>query len=589
MSTTTFLMALASIARGQTVLDWADDFDAYNAEPFSGTSGWEAGYSGDAWTAAGTDGVHNLTNAWSSGQWGADSSFSNYLVQTGHTNDDFLLEVDVLSDDDDALGVVFRWTDIDNYYVVFWSHHWYPGTADGDWQDDGPYAKLYSIRNGSATELGSVQDAQYGVGQVHRVRVIAVGDAIDVWLDEDRDGVFEASERTFSVSDGDHAEGSVGLYSYSNGDGTLNSWFDDLEVHVFDVDTDGDGVLDGEDVCPELQDPGQEDLDGDGLGDLCDGDADGDGADLAEGDCDDRDAEVHPGADELCNGIDDDCDLAFDEDPVDGATWYTDADGDGHGDPLDATVACVQPPGSSASYGDCDDDDNAIHPDAPEQCDDVDHDCDGEVDDDVQYVDWFPDADGDGFGDGGGQPVNDCVQPDGYAPMGDCDDDEPDANPAEVERCDGIDNDCDGATDESGSFGETVWYADPDGDGYAVSDAPGVLACDPPPGHTGALGDCDEGNPDVNPGADEVPGNGIDEDCDGLDVLTDDRDRAPEAMAYRADPMAGCGCASGGGAGAWTLAMLAVTLLRHRQRAGRQREVEGADDPAIAEPAALSP
>jgi hypothetical protein len=97
------------------------------------------------------------------------------------------------------------------------------------------------------------------------------------------------------------------------------------------------------------------------------------------GDCDDSDADVHPGADESCDGVDEDCDGSADEAPaVDAPTWYGDGDDDGYGDPDAAEAACDAPEGTVALPGDCDDGDPDIHPDAVETClDDVDQDCDG--------------------------------------------------------------------------------------------------------------------------------------------------------------------------------------------------------------------
>ena len=106
-------------------------------------------------------------------------------------------------------------------------------------------------------------------------------------------------------------------------------------------------------------------------------DGDGDGYPDAE-DCDDGDAAVHPGADELCDGVDNDCDGAVDEDPVDEPTWYADEDEDGYGCDDTTRQACEAPTGYAAVGGDCDDGDDTIHPGASEVCGDgVDSDCDG--------------------------------------------------------------------------------------------------------------------------------------------------------------------------------------------------------------------
>ena len=97
------------------------------------------------------------------------------------------------------------------------------------------------------------------------------------------------------------------------------------------------------------------------------------------GDCDDTDAAIHPLASEICDGIDNNCNGDIDEDAVDQQSLYTDADGDGFGDPASPVEAC---PGAGLVYddSDCDDTDATVHPDAPEDWyDDVDSDCDGEL------------------------------------------------------------------------------------------------------------------------------------------------------------------------------------------------------------------
>src|SRR5688572_33369605 len=93
-------------------------------------------------------------------------------------------------------------------------------------------------------------------------------------------------------------------------------------------------------------------------------DEDGDGHVLPR-DCDDGDADIHPGADEWCNTIDDDCDALIDEDAVDGDVGFVDADGDGVGNGALPLVSCTVP-GWAPVPGDCDDGDHARSPLLPD-------------------------------------------------------------------------------------------------------------------------------------------------------------------------------------------------------------------------------
>jgi hypothetical protein len=312
-----------------------------------------------------------------------------------------------------------------------------------------------------------------------------------------------------------------------------------------EVDLDGDGWL----GCPELRfgtllpadcDNRRADVrpylredcfDGvdnncDGRTDLADdGDLDGDGWTVCDGDCNDdpadpEGAQVSPAAVERCNLLDDDCngrtDEGFDQDgdggiaeavvvegtqcaalvanglPIDcdDANRYVrsgltercdgldnDCDGwidDGGSDDADGD-------GVTACDGDCDDGNPAVHPFALELCDSIDHDCDGDP-----YTDRTGGLDDDGDGFAG-------------ACHGDCAEGDPDVAPDRVDdQCNGVDDDCDGVVD--------AFVADRDGDG---------ATCD----------DCDDGDPDVRPGAEEICGDGIDDDCADGDLPCPDPTR----------------------------------------------------------------
>ena len=111
-------------------------------------------------------------------------------------------------------------------------------------------------------------------------------------------------------------------------------------------------------------------------------DEDGDGVASVETggtDCDDGDPDVHPGADEVCDGKDNNCDTMIDAGALDAGTWYTDADGDGYGDPASATLACEAPEGAVTDATDCDDATADAHPGLEEVCaDHLDNNCDGD-------------------------------------------------------------------------------------------------------------------------------------------------------------------------------------------------------------------
>ncbi len=109
-----------------------------------------------------------------------------------------------------------------------------------------------------------------------------------------------------------------------------------------------------------------------------------------------------------------------------------------------------------------------------------------------------------------------CGDADGdtFAAPGDCDDNDPNVSPGATETCDGVDNDCDGATDETGASGCVTWYQDMDGDGFGNTNSGAKCDCKKPQGAATIGGDCNDTNAQARPDAPEVC-DGLDNNCDG--------------------------------------------------------------------------
>lgn len=236
--------------------------------------------------------------------------------------------------------------------------------------------------------------------------------------------------------------------------------------------------------------------------------------------CADEDPDRYPGAQEWCNNKDDDCDGLQDEpDALDARTYYQDADGDRYGNPTVTQLGCRLLSGWSSNSLDCDDTDAALSPAAQESCDaaEVDEDCDGlanDADPDVVYVSaWYPDADGDGYGDSSDPGTGWCSPPAGLVSENtDCNDEEEGSFPGAPELCGGGDEDCDGLVDEVEAVDAPTWYLDNDGDGFG-SVLGTTVACTPPASYVALSSDCDDASATASPAAAERC-NSVDDDCD---------------------------------------------------------------------------
>ena len=241
----------------------------------------------------------------------------------------------------------------------------------------------------------------------------------------------------------------------------------DTNGDACDPDQDNDYLDNEVDNCPLHWNPDQEDLDNDGTGDVCEDDLDGDGA-LDKVDCAPLNPAAYPGAQELCDGADNDCNGAADEGfpdtDYDGLKNCLDPDDDGDGTPDDADCAPLNP---------------SVHPGAAEVCDGFDNDCDEKTDED--------------------QPVLSCGKGECLHTVDSCQGgliqtcDSFAGISAEI--CDGKDNDCDGLTDED--LGSTTC-----GLGVCLHT---IGSCD-----NGALVVCE-----ALAGADAEICDGLDNDCDG--------------------------------------------------------------------------
>ena len=315
-----------------------------------------------------------------------------------------------------------------------------------------------------------------------------IGDACDA--DDDNDTVVDTADNCIFVPNTNQL----------NTDG-------DAQGNACDEDDDNDTVADAADNCPLAANTNQANFDSDADGDACDADDDNDGS-LDAADCDDADAAIYPGAAELCDSIDSNCNGSlvdafanFDSDTTPDCV-DTDDDNDGS---LDAA--------------DCNDADAAIYPGAPELCDAIDSDCDGSLIDDAVDTD--------------GDTTPDCVDSDDDNDLDpdttDCADTDPAIFTGQTELvADGIDQSCDG---------QELCYIDADSDNHRRTDGATLISSDADCSDAGEdlatapADDCDDSNGSRYPGNAEVNGSAIDEDCDGIAICLVDADNDGDRSA----------------------------------------------------------
>ncbi|MCP4869983.1 MAG: hypothetical protein GY898_14825 [Proteobacteria bacterium] len=285
------------------------------------------------------------------------------------------------------------------------------------------------------------------------------------------------------------------------------------------IDVDGDGECDDSEVtgpnsqdcndfnedvcpiCPEICD-GISDNNCDGEEDASDADADSDGYSICQGDCDDENPFVNPGEDEVCDGLDTNCDSYTPPDEVD-------VDGDDY-------FLC----------DDCDDNNDAVNPGVSEICDGFDNDCDG-IDDN-----GF-DLDGDGWAT--------CE--------GDCNDANNSIHPDMWDDCsDNLDNDCDGLINDDMAGDFEMWETSSTSSGYSLDIAapglfPGSGSCQFDAGFFGTM--------HLEPGSGAASGN-FSSQSDLYDIFSFDTNLSSNTAAWAIILLGGVPSGCGEGEISWS-------------------------------------
>lgn len=361
---------------------------------------------------------------------------------------------------------------------------------------------LASTTHATLTTCYPDQD-QDGYGQIGSSPIPDNGDGICQTQDSESDNAWDCDDADSDIH--------PGATDYP--DDTIDQDCSGADAKTCYVDSDSDGYGNSMGVTV---------IAADGICDIGEQESDNDG------DCDDNDGTVYPGAIDIPdNGKDEDCDGL--------ELCYVDADGDGWRPDATSTVpddgdnVCTGPGEATADtpIGDCNDSDASVYPGATEQVDNgKDEDCDG-----LELC--YTDADEDGWRTDETVPSNDldCTDP-GEAteatPAGDCNDSAPLINPDRTEvPGNDTDENCSGSVGcfddmDSDTYGASTWRESPYPATNGIADISNSCAVTPADNYADNSTDCDDAEPLVNPGATEIPDNGIDDNCDGLVDASDD-------------------------------------------------------------------
>jgi Putative metal-binding motif len=259
------------------------------------------------------------------------------------------------------------------------------------------------------------------------------------------------------------------------------------------------------------------------------------------------------------------------------ALWYyADADSDGWGDAESGVYSCEPLPEHVNRGGDCDDQNPNVNSEVMEVCNDIDDNCDGEVDEGFTNMLWVEDLDGDGFGSPTGQSSISCLPPAGYAVgFEDCDDDDPNVNPDAVELPNGRDDNCNGQRDElpdvsDGAGGASATSSAPlASTGPVASSGPAVT----PDGGGGGTSGASSG-PAASSGSPSTPAGGAGGQATPGDVQSPGAAGAPSlAPTTAGDSSTGCALPQGSShtpVGAPAFVVVGLALLARWRRARRR-------------------